>query len=437
MDPGLPYQCPKDLGREQRGINLACHLNACAGYVAAGNFTNADLEFQCISHLSSPDGDAIQRMAAYMSEALSFRMFKHFPGACEIIMNSSSRMSNSEELLVKNLFFKLCPFLKVLYLIINQAIAQIMEGEKMVHIIDLNASEPAQWINLLKTRKGGPPQLNITVIHEKKEVLEQIGLQLIREAENLEFPFRFNPIVSKLQDLDFEILPVKPGEALAISSVLQLHSLLAVDDEMLAWSSPAALQNLQRAVHMNQRTFGELIQKDKINAYILSPDSALSPLSLGASPKMGNFLHDLWKLRPKLIVITEHEADLNGSNLIERVDRASHYYGSLFDCLESTVPRTSSERQKLERMLFGEEIKNIIACEGIKRKERHEKLEKWIPRLESSGFGKISFCQDAMHEAKNLLQNYGHGFKLREENGCLFICWNDKALFSISAWRFR
>ncbi|CAB4268192.1 unnamed protein product [Prunus armeniaca] len=94
------------------------------------------------------------------------------------------------------------------------------------------------------------------------------------------------------------------------------------------------------------------------------------------------------------------------------------------------------ERQKVEKMLFGEEIKNIIACEGTERTERHEKLEKWILRLELAGFGRVPLSYHGMLQARRQLQGY-EGFKIKEENGCLVICWHDRPLFSISAWRFR
>jgi hypothetical protein len=72
--------------------------------------------------------------------------------------------------------------------------------------------------------------------------------------------------------------------------------------------------NLQRAGQMGQRTIAEWFERDIINVYILSPDSALSPLFLGASSKMGIFLNAMWKLQPKLLVITEQESNLNGCN---------------------------------------------------------------------------------------------------------------------------
>lgn len=439
---GSPYPWLRELKSEERGLCLIQLLVACANHVAAGSVENANIGLEQISHLASPDGDTMQRIAAYFTEALADRLLKGWPGLHKAL-NSTKMSSVTESILVQKLFFELCPFLKLSYVLTNQAIVEAMEGEKMVHIIDLNSSEPAQWINLFQTlsaRPEGPPHLRITGIHEQKEVLEQMALRLTDEAEKLDIPFQFNPIVSKLDKLDIERLRVKTGEALAVSSVLQLHTLLATDDEKNSFSplgkTPNS-SNLQRVLH--QRTLGEWLEKDPV--HVLSPDSAssLSPFSLTASSKMANFLNSLWSLSPKLMVITEQESNHNSSTLMERVMEALNFYAALFDCLESTVlSRALIDRQRIEKMLFGEEIKNIIACEGSERKERHEKLEKWILRLELAGFGRVPLSFHGMLQAKRLLQSYGYdGYKIKEENGCIVIYWHDRPLFSVSAWRFR
>jgi len=373
-------------------------------------------------------------------------ILKAWPGLHKAL-NSTRITLVSEEILVQKLFFELFPFLKVTYVFSNQAIIEAMEGEKMVHIIDLNAAEPAQWIALLQVlsiRPEGPPHLRITGVHQQKEILDQMAYRLTEEAEKLDIPFQFNPVVGKLDNLDFDKLRVKTGEALAISSVFQLHSLLASDDELLRKKSPLASKNLNgshfpRVLQINQSTLGELLEKDLANGHSQSPDSASSsPLSLNASAKMDSFLNALWGLTPKLMVIAEQDSNHNGSTLMERLLEALYSYAALFDCLESTVPRTSLERLKVEKMMFGEEIKNIIACEGAERKERHEKLEKWMQRLDLAGFGNVPLSYYGMLQARGLLQGCGcDGYKIKEENGCVVICWQDRALFSISAWRCR
>ncbi|KAL2230469.1 UNVERIFIED_CONTAM: Scarecrow-like protein 3 [Sesamum indicum] len=116
----------------------------------------------------------------------------------------------------------------------------------------------------------------------------------------MDIPFQFNPIVSRLENVDVESLCVKTGEAVAISSVLQLHSLLAADDEMLqrhppSFSMSPNAEHTQRALHANPCTFTDFLGKDVISAYSASPYStSTSPISLAAtSPKMTSFLHAL------------------------------------------------------------------------------------------------------------------------------------------------
>ncbi|KAI3905559.1 hypothetical protein MKX01_036468 [Papaver californicum] len=443
---GSPYPWLRELKSEERGLYLIHLILSCANHVAAGSLENANIGLEQISHLASPDGDTMQRIAAYFTEALADRILKAWPGLHKAL-NSTRLSSISEGILARKLFFELCPFVKLSFVITNQASLEAMEGEKMVHIIDLNAAEPAQWIALLQAlsaRPDGPPHLRITGVHEQKEVLDQTALQLTEEAEKLDIPFQFNPIICKLENLDVERLRVKTGEALAISSVLQLHSLLGSDDENARKKSPPVSRssnsvNLQRALQMNQGTLGELLEKDIINGYSPSPDSASSsPVSLSTSPKMESLLAALWGLSPKIMVVTEQESNHNGSTFMERLLEALYFYASLFDCLESTISRNSMERIKVEKMLFGEEIKNIIACEGTERKERHEKLDKWMQRFDFAGFGRVPMSYYGHLQAKRLLQNYGcDGYNIKEENGCLVLCWQDRSLFTVSAWRCR
>lgn len=428
---GTPHPWLRELKPEERGLYLIHLLLTCANHVSNGSLDNANLALEQISHLAAPDGDTMQRIAAYFAESLSERVLKSWPGIYRALQFTRMPVI-SEEILARKLYFEMFPFLKLAFVVTNQSIIEAMEGEKMVHIIDLNASEPAQWIALiqaLSARPEGPPHLRITGVHQQKEVLEQVAHRLTDEAEKLDLPFQFNPVVCKLENLDVEKLRVKTGEALAISSVLQLHTLLASDDESLRKSSSAALFH-----HVNGANGGNGNRRSSP-----SNDSASSsPTSINASAKMDGFLAALWGLSPKIMVITEQDSNHNGLGLMERLSEALYFYAALFDCLESTLPRSSVERRKVEKMLLGEEIKNIIACEGGERRERHEKLERWMQRLDMAGFGSVPLSYMGMLQARRLLQGCNcDGYKIKEENGCVVICWQDRPLFSVSAWRCR
>ncbi|KAK4407444.1 Scarecrow-like protein 3 [Sesamum angolense] len=140
----------------------------------------------------------MQRIASYFSEALADRILRTWPGVYKAFRSTKISVV-AEEILVKKMFFEFLPFMKVAFVISNQAIIEAMEGEKMVHVIDLNATEPAQWCALIRdlsARPEGPPHLRITGISQQKEVLEQMAHILIEEAEKLDLPFQFNPVVT-------------------------------------------------------------------------------------------------------------------------------------------------------------------------------------------------------------------------------------------------
>jgi len=444
-----PFHCLKDLKPEERGLYLIHLLLTCANHVASGSLQNANAALEQLSHLASPDGDTMQRIAAYFTEALANRILKSWPGLYKALNATQTRTNNvSEEIHVRRLFFEMFPILKVSYLLTNRAILEAMEGEKMVHVIDLDASEPAQWLALLQafnSRPEGPPHLRITGVHHQKEVLEQMAHRLIEEAEKLDIPFQFNPVVSRLDCLNVEQLRVKTGEALAVSSVLQLHTFLASDDDLMRKNCALRFQNnpngvdLQRVLMMSHGSAAEARENDMSNnnGYSPSGDSA-SSLPLPSSGRTDSFLNAIWGLSPKVMVVTEQDSDHNGSTLMERLLESLYTYAALFDCLETKVPRTSQDRIKVEKMLFGEEIKNIISCEGFERRERHEKLEKWSQRIDLAGFGNVPLSYYAMLQARRLLQGCGFdGYRIKEESGCAVICWQDRPLYSVSAWRCR
>ncbi|KAL8524936.1 hypothetical protein ACS0TY_014525 [Phlomoides rotata] len=62
------------------------------------------------------------------------------------------------------------------------------------------------------------------------------------------------------------------------------------------------------------------------------------------------FLTALWGLSPKVIVVTDQDSNHNWKELMERVSESLYFYAALFHCLESTLPRGSIERLRIEKM---------------------------------------------------------------------------------------
>uniref|UniRef100_A0A0E0GNT8 Uncharacterized protein n=1 Tax=Oryza nivara TaxID=4536 RepID=A0A0E0GNT8_ORYNI len=104
------------------------------------------------------------------------------------------------------------------------------------------------------------------------------------------------------------------------------------------------------------------------------------------------------------MVVTEQEPHAAG--LTERFVEVLNYYAALFDCLEVGGARGSVERTRVERWLLGEEIKNIVVCDGGELRERHE-------RLEGAGFGRVPLSYYALLQARRVAQ----GLRLRRLQG--------------------
>ncbi|KAJ3676236.1 hypothetical protein LUZ60_003648 [Juncus effusus] len=386
--PLLPSHYLNNLRSDERGLYLIHFLLNCANHVSTGRLDHVSTFLQHISLLSSPDGDAMQRLSAVFSSALARRALRPFPGLYSSLVSGNPSVSPSSIAAARHDFVNLCSFLRLAFTASNQAIIEAMEGEKLVHVIDLGASDPTQWIELLQllaARPEGPPHLRLTAVSQSKEITSQISLCLTKEAERLDIPFQFSAVTTDLDSLGVEKLKVKTGEALAVNSVLYLHRLLG-----------------------------------------------------NSECQIEDFLTQLWNLSPKIMVITEQESNHNSPVLAERFVEALNYYAALFDCLELTASRNSVERARVERVLFAEEIKAIIACEGSERKERHERMEKWGRRMEVAGFGRVPMGYYGLLHVRRMLQGLNcEGYRVREEKGCFFVCWQDRPLFSVSAWRCR
>uniref|UniRef100_A0A0D9VA70 Uncharacterized protein n=1 Tax=Leersia perrieri TaxID=77586 RepID=A0A0D9VA70_9ORYZ len=412
--PAPPWMM-RELRSDERGLCLIHLLLNCAAAASSGRLDAANAALEHIATLAAPDGDAMQRVAAAFAEALARRALRAWPGLCRGLLLPRSSPTPAESAAARRHFLDLCPFLRLAGAAANQSILESMESEKIVHVIDLGgaADGAAQWVellHLLAARPEGPPHLRLTSVHPHKDLLSQSAMALTKEAERLDIPFQFNPVVSPLDSLDLESLRVKTGEALAVFSSLQLHSLLATDDDSTITTVAAG-------------------EKDR-----RSPESGISP----STSRTDAFLTAIWGLSPKVFVITEQEASHNSGNLTERFVEALNYYAALFDCLESGAARGSVERARVERWMLGEEIKNIVACDGGERRERHERLDRWARRMEGAGFGRVPLSYYALLQARRVAQGLGcDGFKVREEKGSFFLCWHDRALFSVSAWRGR
>ncbi|KAL6640454.1 hypothetical protein ACP70R_021577 [Stipagrostis hirtigluma subsp. patula] len=452
------------LSHDQQSVRLVGLLYQCAAEVAAGAFGRANLYLEQITQLASLDAPhTLHRLAAVFADALARKLLNLVPGLSRALLSTASSADAHLVPAARRHLFDMLPFMKLAYLTTNHAILEAMEGEKFVHVVDLSgpAANAVQWIALFhafRGRRGGAPHLRITAVHDSKEFLANMAAVLAKEAEAFDIPFQFTAVEARLDELDTDALRhslrVRSGEALAISVVAQLHRLLAADDANVARRQP--LTPLQIIARSSPSSFGEMLERELNTRLQLSPDafsvlSTLSPQSpvLAAAQqhrpaaRLATFLPAVTALSPKIMVVTEPEANHNAAAFQERFDEALNYYASLFDCLERASSPSSSasaaaERARVERLVLGEEIRGVVAGEGAERKERHERLAQWARRMEGAGMEAVGLSYGGMMEARKLLQSCGWGgYEVAHDprGEAFFFCWHRKPLYSVSAWR--
>jgi hypothetical protein len=400
-DPACRPPCHVDqaaLKPEERGILLIQLLLTCAKHTASGNLHHADACLRQISPLASVSGDPMQRLAARFAYALATRLVKRWPGLYKAL--NHSQPSNKPEVLLDRPF----PCLAFAYAIIARTLVHAMSEERVIHIVDLGSGDPNLWASLMQRfvlmghGSPGPPHLRITCVNSNKAVLERLGTRLVKEAEGLDMPFQFNPLNVSLRELTVDMVKVRSGEALAFVSVLGLHVLLAEDDR----------------VDANFGFGGARGSKGKIG--------------VKDCKQMGQFLEMVKSMAPKVFLLVEQEADHNLNRLVERFVEGLHYYSAMFDSLEGNYGR--EERVGMEEM-FGREIEDIVACEGLEREERHERYARWMVRFGGGGFKAVRLWCDG----KQMVEASGKGgYKIVNEKAGVMICWHERPLYAVSAW---
>ncbi|XP_062168612.1 scarecrow-like protein 18 [Alnus glutinosa] len=406
-------------------IHIRQLLIRCAELISRSDLSAAHRLVSILSSNSSPDGDSTERLVHQFAKALSLRLnnccyaaagatsatattITTGPTMMMMMMipptsaaaavtattaNDSNNIADTEpEKALQSCYLSLnqiTPFVRFSHLTANQAILEaIDEGQQAIHILDFDIMHGLQWPPLMQAlaeRSYPPPMLRITATGHDLNILHRTGDRLLTFAQSLGLRFQFHPLL--LGNSDDPVIPpalaLLPDEALAVNCVLYLHRLLKDDS---------------RALRL--------------------------------------FLHKIKTLNPKVVTIAEREANHNHPLFLQRFVEALDHYTAVFDSLEATLPPNSRERLTVEQVWFGREIMDIVAAEGDKRRERHERYESWEVMLRSSGFSNVPLSPFALSQAKLLLRLHypSEGYQLQIRNDSLFLGWRNRALFSVSSW---
>ncbi|KAG8069305.1 hypothetical protein GUJ93_ZPchr0005g14874 [Zizania palustris] len=380
---------------EEIAIRLVNLLVTSAGAIQAGDYAAAAGTLgnarELLCKISTVSG--IGRLMVHFADALTERLFPAFP-------QSSPPPPCADQRELFRHFYEAGPYLKFAHFAANQAILEAFEGCNHVHVIDFALMDGVQWpslIQALAVRPGGPPTVRITGIGPRfvcdRDVLRDVGVRLAEFASSVNVPFSFRGVASNnLDDLSSWMFQLSPGETVAVNSILQLHRLL-VDQDAASTSSPPPIDVV---------------------------------LTLVAS------------INPKIFTVVEQEADHNKSSLLERFTNSLFYYGGMFDSMEAVNLHAGGDRvgYKFAEAYLQGEISDIVSREGSSRLERHEPTPRWRDRLQRAGLTQLPLGRTALWQATMQLRKFfGAGYFVQENGGFLTLAWNNRLLYSASAWR--
>ncbi|XP_028800657.1 scarecrow-like protein 28 [Neltuma alba] len=375
---------------EHRGFELVSLLTACVDAIGSRNVAAVNCFIAKLGDLASPRArTSISRVCAYFTEALAIRVTRIWPHIFHISTPRELDRVEEEAGTALRLLNQVSPIPKFLHFTSNEILLRAFEGKDRVHIIDFDIKQGLQWPSLfqsLAARTNPPSHVRITGIGESKQELNETGDRLAGFAQALNLPFEFHPVVDRLEDVRLWMLHVKEHESVAVNCISQLHKTLYD----------------------------------------------------GSGGALRDFLGLIRSTNPAIVLVAEQEAEHNGLRLETRVCNSLKYYSALFDSIDHCLSQDSPVRNKIEEM-YAWEIRNIIACEGRERVERHESFQKWRKMMEQGGFRNLGISEREVSQSRMLLkmyacENYNVKRKKEEEEEAITLSWLEQPLYTVSAW---
>jgi hypothetical protein len=371
-------------------------LFTCAKAISENDIETTEWLMSELSKMVSVSGNPIQRLGAYMLEALVARIASSGSIIYKSLRCKEPKPATSKELLSHmHVLYEICPYLKFGYMSANGVIAEALKDESEVHIIDFQINQGIQWISLIQAlagKPGGPPKIRITGLDDSTSAyargggLDIVGERLSKLAQSYNVEFEFHAVGANPTEVKLEDLEIRRGEAIAVNFAMMLHHL---PDEN---------------VHGGQNHRDRLVRLVKC-------------------------------LSPKVVTLVEQESNTNELPFLPRFVETMNYYLAVFESIDVSLPREHRERINVEQHCLAREVVNLVACEGAERVERHEVLNKWKSCFTMAGFTPYPLSSYINGSIKNLLESYQGQYTLEEKDGALYLGWMNQALITSSAWR--
>ncbi|KAJ3676402.1 hypothetical protein LUZ60_003814 [Juncus effusus] len=374
-------------------VDLRTLLIHCAQAIATDDWRQANELLKKIRKHVSQDGDSCQRLAGCFADGLEARL----AGTGSQIYNKriSMRTSATDYLKAYHLYLTACPFVRATYFFSNKTILNLTKHASRIHVIDFGIYFGFQWPSLIEhlvKRKGDAPRLRITGIEVPQpgfrptQQLEETGRRLSDYARSFNVPFEYKSIASKWETIRVEDLKIRKDEVVIVNCLYRFRNLV---DETVAMDSP----------------------RDKV-------------------------LKMIRKINPSVFIHAVVNGSYGAPFFVTRFREVLFHYSSLFDMLDTTVPRNDEQRGLIERGIFGRDALNVIACEGSERVERPETYRQWQVRNLRAGFEQLPVDREILKIIKDKVKELHHrDFVVDEDCKWLLQGWKGRIIYAMSTWK--
>ncbi|KAI9072757.1 hypothetical protein K1719_045249 [Acacia pycnantha] len=373
-------------------VDLRALLIQCAQAVSSDARGTADKLLKQIRQHSFSNGSGSQRLAHCFANALEARLAG--TGSQIYTALSSKRTSAADMIKAHQMYITACPFQKVAVIFANHTILHLASEAETLHIVHFGIRYGFQWpsfIFRLSKRAGGPPKLRITGIDlpqpglRPAERVQETGRRLARYCERYNVPFEYNAIAQKWETIKLEDLKIKKGELVVVNCQKRFKNLL---DETVVVNSPR--------------------------------DSVLKLIR---------------EANPSMFLQTIVNGCYNAPFFVTRFREALFHYSSMFDMLDTNVGREDPMRLMFEKEFLGQEVTNIIACEGSVRTERPETYKQWQVRNMRAGLRQVPLDGHLVSKLRGKLREAFHSdFMLDEDANWMLQGWKGRIMYASSCW---
>jgi len=389
---------------DSNGLPLIHLLLTTATFVDENNLDSSLENLTDLYQIVSLTGDSVQRVVAYFTDGLTAKLLTKKSPFYEMLMEEPTI---DEEFLAFTDLYRVSPYFQFAHFTANQAILEAFEKEeeknnRSIHVIDFDVSYGFQWPSLIQS------------LSEKAISGNRISFRLTGFGKNLK----------ELQETESRLVSFSKGFG---NIVFEFQGLLRGS----------------RVINLRKK------KNETVAVNLVSYLNKLSCL-LKITDTLG-FVHSL---NPSIVIVVEQEGSKNPSRtFLSRFTDTLHYFAAMFDSLDDCLPLESIERLRIEKKVFGKEIKSMLNnyddVEGGVDCAKYEKMETWKSRMENHGFVGVKMSSKCLIQAKLLLKMRTHycplqfeeegggGFRVseRDDGRAISLGWQNRFLLTVSAWQ--